>query len=185
MYNIQAENMDTLSTNADTHSPSYYTFRHARNVMEMVAILHRQGIFGLRTRAGMAPSGCYWRVKIFTTTDDETHLYPSAKADSARYSSGQENHYFGWEDTENDSLYDLAKKFRERFPLLTQQAWCARNFDILRRRENYTKWFAAMLEQTAPLGLVWEYADYPYDFLTSLPVMMFEGEQVRVPLPPF
>jgi len=37
---------------------------------------------------------------------------------SARYTSGEENHYFGWRDAENDDARSLADKFLARFTKL-------------------------------------------------------------------
>jgi hypothetical protein len=76
----------------------------------------------------MSPSGNYWRCWIGPDTlffrDHGAYLRDSGFSEtqcesrSARYTSGEENHYFGWKDAENDDARLLANKFLERFARL-------------------------------------------------------------------
>ena len=72
------------------------------------------------------PSGCYWRCWIGPDTlfyrnhgaylcDTEYNEEVQSTSLSARYTSGEENHYFGWQDAENDDARSLADKFLARF----------------------------------------------------------------------
>lgn len=147
-------------------SESYHVFRFARTVLEMVGELHQMGYAGLRIYAGMSPSGMYWRVEI--SAHECTEI--------VRYSSGERNHYFGWDDAEHDTPHDLALKFCDRFPALVRKAEKATS--------KYAAWYADMLRQTAPLGILRQYSDWYEDYSASLPVMMFEAAPILVPLPP-
>ena len=149
-----------------TDSESYQVVRFARTVLEMVGELHQMGCAGLRIYAGMSPSGMYWRVEI--STHECTEI--------VRYSSGERNRYFGWDDAENDTPHDLALKFCERFPALVRKAEKAPS--------NYAVWYAEMLRRTAPLGILRQYSDWDDDYSTSLPVIMVEAAPILVPLPP-
>ena len=149
-----------------TDSESYLVFRFVRTVLEMVGELHQMGYEGLRICAGISPSGVYWRVEISAHECREI----------ARYSSGERNHYFGWDDTENDTPHDLALKFCDRFPALTRKAE--------KTASKYAAWYAEMLRLTMPLGILRQYSDWDEDYSASLPVMMFEAAPILIPLPP-
>lgn len=106
--------------------------RRAVRVLAMVGELHRRGYQKLRVMPFMAPSGTYWRCYIGPDTlfyrnhgaflrntahDDEAQ---SASL-SARYTSGEANHYFGWLDAEKDDARSLADKFITRFMTLASR----------------------------------------------------------------
>jgi hypothetical protein len=67
----------------------------------------------------------------FPPADDQ------ATAVVARYTSGQDNHYFGWIDTERDSARSLADKFVQRFRKLSEQG---EGFDY-----SYAGWYVRLL----------------------------------------
>jgi hypothetical protein len=76
----------------------------------------------------MSPSGNHWRCWIGPDTlfyrDHGAYLWDTDFSEmqstslSARYTSGEENHYFGWQDAENDDARSLADKFLTRFTAL-------------------------------------------------------------------
>jgi hypothetical protein len=109
--------------------------RRAVRVLAMVGELHRQGYQRLRVMPFMSPSGTSWRCWIgpdtlfyrnhgaifgetAATLADNNELQSSSMI--ARYTSGDENHYFGWQDAENDSARSLAEKFLVRFSKLAR-----------------------------------------------------------------
>jgi hypothetical protein len=113
--------------------------RRAVRVLAVVAELHKRGYQRLRVMPFMSPSGAYWRcwigpVKFFyrnhgAILGEETAAGPEEEAQEratiARYTSGQENQYFGWEDTQRDDVRSLADKFLARFRLVADrgQGW--------------------------------------------------------------
>ena len=101
--------------------------RRAVRVLAMVGELHKRAYQRLRVMPYMAPSGIYWRCSISAanvfyrnhgdvfdewaaSTPDNDHVQATAMV--ARYTSGQDNHYFGWNDAEQDDTRSLADKFR-------------------------------------------------------------------------
>ena len=101
-----------------TQHPEPYV-RRAVRVLAMVGELHRRGYQKLRVMPFMAPSGCYWRCWIGPDTlfyrnhgaflcDEGYDEEVQSNSLSARYTSGEENHYFGWRDAENDDARSLA-----------------------------------------------------------------------------
>jgi hypothetical protein len=105
--------------------------RRAVRVLAMVGELHRRGYQKIRVMPFMSPSGNAWRCWIgpdqlfyrnhgayLRDTDlGEAH----ATSLVARYSSSEQNCYFGWNDSENDDARSLADKFLERFTRLASQ----------------------------------------------------------------
>jgi hypothetical protein len=123
--------------------------RRAVRVLSMVGELHKQGYQRLRVMPYMAPSGLAWRctiaaadlfyrnhgaiLKQFGAFDDDNQ----ASADIARYTSGQDNHYFDWADAEQDNARSLADKFVRRFQKLSDQG---KGFDY-----GYSGWYLRLL----------------------------------------
>lgn len=101
--------------------------RRAVRVLAMVGELHRRGYQKLRVMPFMNASGTAWRCWIGPDTmfyrnhgaylDGAWDPEEAAQSTSptACYSTAQENHYFGWQDTENDDARSLADKFLARF----------------------------------------------------------------------
>lgn len=90
-------------------------------VLRMVGELHQRGYQRLRIVPGMAPSGMHWRCTVLPAL----HVSPLHGAlwageppedMVARYTSGQDNEYFGWTDATNATASDLADLFERRFP---------------------------------------------------------------------
>ena len=93
----------------------------ARNIVRLLGMvheLHKQGWQQLRIHSGKSPSGCHWRCAIFPRdlTDEERDRYfenedPNSLV--ARYTTGDEKRYFGWDDCAEDDSRHLAQKFLE------------------------------------------------------------------------
>jgi len=79
----------------------------------------------------MSPSGNQWRCWIGPDMlfyrnhgaylKDSGFSETQADSLSARYTSGNENHYFGWRDAEKDDARLLADKFVTRFVKLASK----------------------------------------------------------------
>jgi hypothetical protein len=105
--------------------------RRAVRVLAMVGELHRRGYQKMRVMPFMSPSGTAWRCWIGPDTlfyrnhgaflRDTDLSETQSTSLIARYSSGEENHYFGWQDAENDDARSLADKFLARFTRLAGQ----------------------------------------------------------------
>lgn len=99
--------------------------RRAVRVLSMVGELHRRGYQKMRVMPFMSPSGTAWRCWIGPDTlfyrnhgaflCDTDFSERQSTSLSARYTTGEENHYFGWQDAENDDARSLADKFLARF----------------------------------------------------------------------
>jgi len=153
-----------------------YIYAACRHVLEMVRVLHRRGYERLRINPGMAPSGCYWRCDFLPsnmTHPDFPHRNIVSVVETARYTSGQEKNYFGWTDAVSDSSEGLAEKFIERFEDLSMAS--------KGKDSAYAAWYSRMLDETAPDGIVYAYADYPIP-KNHLPVQ--NKPAIRIPLPP-
>lgn len=147
-----------------------------RRLLEMIQVLHRQGYELLRINPGMSPSGGYWRCELLPAAMTVRDHYGMGKRDwveTANYSSGQEENYFEWTDAVSDSPEELAAKFVERFPELSHKC--------VGKDPDYVNWYSRMLEETAPDGFIYAYADYPVpeDYL---PVQ--NKPELRIPFPP-
>jgi hypothetical protein len=88
----------------------------------------------------MSPSGVHWRCYIGPDTifyrnhgailrETAGTLADNSELQSAsiiaRYTSGDDNHYFGWEDAKQDNARSLAEKLLDRFQMLAPrgQGW--------------------------------------------------------------
>jgi hypothetical protein len=124
--------------------------RRAGRVLAMVGELHKRGHQKLRVMPFMSPSGAYWRCWIgpailFYRNHGALLLKKAADADSeaqagaiiARYSSGEDNHYFGWDDAVQAEARALADWFLERFRGLAQ---LGRGWDYA-----YADWYQRLL----------------------------------------
>ena len=152
---------------------------NARRLLLMVAELHKLGYEGLRATPFMSPSGCYWRCCIvpacLTSLEHGARLAENVDYETLpRYSSGDEDNYFGWANMKPKSPSLLAKRFILVFPNFVQQG---KHPDPA-----YARWFADMLELTAPIGVIYAFGDWepPVDRMLT----EFCDECVVVPLPP-
>lgn len=150
----------------NTDTAEYQMFRTARNVLEMVGELHTMEYEGLRIYAGLSASGIHWRIEIGVDRFPE----------KARYSTAQGAEYFGWDDAHSDTPKELAQKFLLRFPAIARAA--------KKKARKYREWYSTMLSETAPLGVLRQYCDWEEDYNLGLPVMMYNAETIRIPLPP-
>jgi hypothetical protein len=117
------------------------TIRRAIRVLSMVGELHKRGYQRLRAMPYMSPSGAYWRCVIGPVDDFcRNHgaiLAGGESSETANYSSGQENEYFGWIDAGKDDARSLADKFVGRFDRLAERG---RGWDY-----PYAGWYVHLL----------------------------------------
>ena len=97
--------------------------RRCARVLAMVHELHKAGYQRLRILPFVSGSGCYWRGWITDADNvcaDGFNLIDWDDEDRtgrvAKYTSGQENTYFGWTDAKGLSARGLGSMFLERFP---------------------------------------------------------------------
>lgn len=145
--------------------------RRAIRVLAMVGELHKRGFQCLRAMPHWAPSGLYWRCSIgpaiffhrnhgailsSMATDVTGSERPQSEAIVAYYSSGQENRYFGWRDTEYDNASSLADKFTARFSILVRlgQGWDYAYAGWFQRLLGLAEahWLPAVLSDTSPVS---------------------------------
>lgn len=118
--------------------------RAVRKFLELVGELHRRGYERFRLYAGLAPSGAYLRAAV---------LVHGTELRTATYSSGGEYEMlFDWRDAGRLDVSALADRFLAEYPALAE---AARAPDPA-----YVRWYAAMLEKTAPRGFVYFSADF-------------------------
>jgi hypothetical protein len=153
--------------------------KNARQVFLMVAELHKLGYEGLRVTPFHSPSGCYWRCCIvpasMTHRDHGARLAEGAVYESLpKYSSADEDNYFGWRNMKPKTPLILARRFIVEFPKIVESGHLP--------DPAYVSWFAAMLERTAPIGVASAFGDMavPVDRMIS----DFCDDGVVVPLPP-
>ena len=150
----------------------------------MVHELHKQGWQHLRIYSGLSPSGMHWRCAIFpkelTIEEVETHYdQRGPEITVARYSTGEDRAYFGWEDCSQDDSRQLARKFLERFANLANRG---------RGRDwAYAGWFTELLGHA-------EHGDFPISYWDPMSddsledmkraVWLTSSERAPFPLPP-
>lgn len=142
-----------MTASADPDAERVYLA--CRRLMEMVRELHRQGYERLRLHPGLAPSGLYWRCSVYAVGEDGAPVRSEElrREETPRYSSGSGMAVFGWTDAEGDTPAELAAKFVARFPAHAAAG--------LGADPEYARWYQDMMEKTAPLGVIYGYADYP------------------------
>jgi hypothetical protein len=152
-------------------------FRRGLRVLRMVHELHKQGNQLLRICPGMSPSGGYWRCSITPRSNilrSNGAMLKDWERDTAHYSSGQDNEYFGWEDARHDKVEQLANKFRERFPRLVELS--------LGDDWNYAGWYVRMLGLAEIEKFPIAYADWwPQPNPRFLPLT---GDEALLLMPP-
>jgi hypothetical protein len=130
--------------------------KNARQVFLMVAELHKLGYEGLRVTPFHSPSGCYWRCSIvparMTHRDHGARLADDVVYESLpKYSSAEEDNYFGWRNMKPKTPLILAPRFIVVFPKFAEQGH--------HPDPAYVRWFSTMLELTAPIGVVSAFGD--------------------------
>jgi hypothetical protein len=170
---VVAMNINRLSPETLTEA------KNARRLFLMVAELHKLGYEGLRVAPFLSPSGCYWRCVILPASmTSPTHGARLARDDDyeslPRYSSGDEDNYFGWRHMRPKTPIILARRFIVEF---SKFAEIGHHPDPA-----YVGWFTRMLEQTSPIGVVSAFGDMcsPDDRMLT----EFCEDGVVVPLPP-
>ena len=160
-----------MRTSTDLSNP-------ARRVVLMVRELHRLGYGRLRLVPGMAPSGMNWRghvTYVGNVRKSDGAMAHKHDENLARYTTGQGERIFKWEDTATDTAAELAVKFIERFP----------NIAALGRGDDpdYMKWYSEMVEATEPAGLIYAYSDW-LDGSSEFLNVIGESREDTVPSPP-
>jgi hypothetical protein len=105
-------------------------WRRCTRVLAMVHELHKAGYQRLRIRPFFSGSGCYWRCWITPASNMRPDGYNLIEEDHddanpglvARYTSGQDNEFFGWTDAKSMTARELAATFTKRFPRIVEQS---------------------------------------------------------------
>ena len=141
-------------SNGNTKAPDE-TLRACRNLLLMVAELHTRGYESLHVMPCMSPSGAYWRCDIGPADRDSVEPYGGVQSPLARYSSSNKAAYYDWDDCAGLSVEALADRFEESFA------------DVVAASDGadpeYVQWFADMLTQTEPWGIIYAFADWDHD----------------------
>lgn len=163
-----------ISGAVDTDADSQ---RHAATVLQMIQELHGLGYQRLRIAPGVASSGHYWRCAITHAANirsDHGALIRDEQRDTAVYSAGTGDRFFGWDDARNDSPAELARKFVERFPVIVR---LGRGDD-----DAYQRWFQNVIDLAADGDLPIAYSDWPDE--TETGILQTVGGNTCLPLPP-
>lgn len=164
--------------------------RRSGRLIRMVSELHRMGYQHARIMPYEYPLA--YRIVIaprseFSLTNG-AYFNDGTSENCARYSSADENRYFGWRDAEADNARQLAEKFVARYPNLIRSM---RGSDW-----RYAGWLADLLGclERFPGRLpivVAEGLETPPESLPSLPLKLYgertpedNGEDRHFPLPP-
>ncbi len=132
----------------------------------------------VRIVPGLSGSGCYWRcavTHIGNILARHGALCKDFDCDTAKYTSGQDNCYFGWEDARHDSAWQLAEKFVVRFPTI-----CNRGTGV---DWPYAGWYVQMLGFVDRGIFPIAYADW-YDSANPRWLATTEGLDGKMPMPP-
>jgi hypothetical protein len=125
----------------------------------MVNELHKRGYQLLRIAPGMSGSGGSWRCSITPKSNiKRDHGALLASWDDrfvAKHTSANSNHYFGWDDAQQDTARQLADKFVERFPEISQKG--------KGRDWEYVGWYTEMMGLADKGELPVAYADWYSD----------------------
>ena len=164
--------------------PAGAEYRNVLRLLGMVHELHKQGWQRLRIHSGLSPSGGYWRCALFPLglTHEEQDLYYDQQGPNilvARYTTGDERQYFGWNDCAKDDSRHLAQKFIERFPTISEMS---RGRDWV-----YAGWFTELLGHG-------EHGRFPVSYWDAMTdecvakmnraVWLEPGDELAFPLPP-
>jgi hypothetical protein len=170
--------------------------RRAVRVLAMVGELHKRGYQRLRVMPYMAPSGMHRHCTIgaaelfyrnhgailseiaASDSDDQ------ATAEVARYTSAEDNHYFGWTDAEQDNARSLADKFVKRFSRLVDRG---KGWDY-----GYAGWYVGLQGLADACWLPVVLSDYTPVVYDHIPLTDVRPEEQRLdvdeapslPLPP-
>jgi hypothetical protein len=153
-----------------------------RKVLLMVQELHKLGFQKIRIAPGMSPSGMDWRCAVTPVINISSRHGAKIKSGVipenliARYTSANENAYFGWVDYSDEPPEHLADIFLRGHQELTSAGYG--------EDHEYVEWYQKMLDLTYPDQLPIAYADWPLsgDYMTTTSPIM--NKDVKIPLPP-
>jgi hypothetical protein len=118
--------------------------RRSLRLLNAIHELHKQGYQNLACYFCMSPSGMHWRLTLkyygdlYENEEGEICQESDNEAEIANHSSGQNgNDYFGWEDSKNANVRELAELIKMRLPRLLDRCK-GNNFE-------YVGWFTYML----------------------------------------
>ncbi len=116
-------NFSLPSPPASQHLSGEVNTEPHRNILEIVAELHRRGYELLRIALELSPSGC-WSCSIapamnISATNGAMLLEWGSLA--AHYSEAQGADYFDWADAADDNVAKLTDKLIERFPAMASR----------------------------------------------------------------
>ena len=99
--------------------------RRTARVLAMVHELHKAGYQRIRIFPHLAPSGGYWSCAITfndNIADDGFNILNDYNPRHvAHYTTGQDNQYFDWVGSENDSARELAERFLKEYPEIAER----------------------------------------------------------------
>ena len=136
--------------------PSERHLRDAARLIAMVHELHKAGYQRIRICPAMAPNGLHWRCMISyaaNLAEDGYSFRGGEDGHVARYTSGQEAHYFDWPDGDRLTARDMAGRFLEAFPAIAANG-AGRDWP-------YAGWLTDVLGFAEHGKFVIFYADYP------------------------
>lgn len=116
--------------------------------MLAVEVLHGRGYGKFRLQAGMSPSGCHWRYR----------LWAKGAPSSAVNGSLTNQKSFDWGDTDDSTPEQLADVIESKFPDMTQAAQG--------RDPEFAAWLKMIIAASQPDGLFiefWDSYDGPCD----------------------
>ena len=146
-----------------------------RRILVMVHELHRRGYERLRVAPSLFASG-RWMCGITPVTNISS-INGEVECDPGLvvyYTNCQGVQCFEWTDAADDTPEQLATKFIDHFPELSQQG--------RGRDEAYALWYSEMLKATEPTGLIFAEDRWvmPDDEIVPIGV----SEDVIIPPPP-
>lgn len=123
----------------------------------------------------MAPSGMHWRCSIAPKSGVVAERRAGLREHEelvARYSTGMQNGYFGWQDAQRDTAPQLAAKFIDRFPRIVEMGEG--------RDWPYAGWYVEMLGFAERGHLPVAFADW----YGEAPSYVARDEERELPFPP-
>jgi ADP-ribosylglycohydrolase len=147
-----------------TAPPSDASVRRAGRLLAMIHELHKAGYQRIRIASGMAPSGCYWRCHVTTADNVQPNGWEPIKWEEGvlRYSSADQDRFFGWADASGKNARQLAQMFISRFPDMARKG--------SGRDHPYAGWFVGILGAAENGRLPVFFADYDLDSVeTEMP----------------
>ena len=150
----------------------------ARRLMVMIAKLHELGYQKIRFYPHIGGAG-YWRYIITISPAPpifSKDVEPSA-IQTVWNSLGSGDQPYGWGDTFDDSIEELALKFLRKYPLFAEEG---KGSD-----SEYVKWYSNMIEKTRPGGIIYLWWDGSYeDEKNNIGIMNSGRRRIKIPYPP-